>query len=430
MTSKIDENLKQLYNAGINPDVTNITIKVDSKNLFVQWSATLDESRDGKAYMGVTTRGSAGGGADKRAQGQVQQLMTNIEKKGGRNVKMVLDFVNKSGIYIRQFFYAYTLPEKYPPHPSGSGKYTRTADPIIVQTGSVSGTTDNKSTNTSSTPTQTSNQSSSQSPMNAFSFDFKNMFSGLKDVFKNQTQQPTQDGGDQTQPTTGTTTPTDTTTSGTINVVSGGGGSANFKEITQKVIANFEGGYWNPICHGRKGMGKSTETMFGLDRYNGNIESTDKGKQFFKIIDDEKRALGAKSTGEGKNMSWTNMDGFCKKWTYNYKGDSKTKQPLMDLATSIMEDRFNSYMSSFVKDPKIKEKIMNNKNLLTHMSYATWNGIGFFKKFAQKLESSIKQGLKDKELVDVAIQSRAQTGLYNKDKVAKAIANPDSMKPA
>jgi predicted chitinase len=188
MTSKIDENLKQLYDAGINPDVTNISIKVDSKNLSVQWSATLDESRDGNAYMGVTTRGSAGGGADRRAQGQVQQLMNNIQKKGGRNVQMVLDFVNKGGVYIRQFFYKYTLPEKYPPHPKGSGKYTRTEDPIIVQTGSPSGTT--------GTETAT-NQTTNQTPMGALNFDFKNMFSGLRDVFKNKTQQPSQDQNQQ-----------------------------------------------------------------------------------------------------------------------------------------------------------------------------------------------------------------------------------------
>ena len=102
----------------------------------------------------------------------------------------------------------------------------------------------------------------------------------------------------------------------------------------------------------------------------------------------------------------------------------------MDLATSIMEKRFNSYMSNFVKDPKTKEKIMKSKNLLTHMSYATWNGSGFFKKFADRLDKGIKRGAKDKELVDIAIQSRAETGLYNKDKIAKAIANPDSMKSA
>ena len=48
----------------------------------------------------------------------------------------------------------------------------------------------------------------------------------------------------------------------------------------------------------------------------------------------------------------------------------------------------------------------------------------------KRLEDKIKQRASDKELVDTAIQSRAETGLYNKDKVARAIANPDSMKSA
>ena len=266
------------------------------------------------------------------------------------------------------------------------------------------------------TPNVSKNDLMEQGTFNASNLGFMD-FKSVLDKWKNKLKDATTSD----EPTTISQEPIS---------VSTGGGNANFRDITKKVIANFEGGYWNPICHGSKGMGKSTETMFGLDRYNGNIESTNEGKQFFKIIDDEKRSLGAKSTGDGKNTKWTNMDGFCQKWKYNYKGDSRTQKPLMDLATSIMEKRFNSYMSSSVKDPKVKEKIMNNKNLLTHMSYATWNGSGFFRRFAKRLEDKIKRGASDKELVDIAIQSRAETGLYNKDKIAKAIANPDSMKSA
>ena len=49
-----------------------------------------------------------------------------------------------------------------------------------------------------------------------------------------------------------------------------------------KVIDEFEGGYWNPYCKHKSIGGSSTETMFGLDRYNGNIERTDEGKKFMK----------------------------------------------------------------------------------------------------------------------------------------------------
>jgi len=420
MGTKIEKELKKLYDAGINPDIKDLKVQVDSKNYTVTWSATIDESRDGKAYVGIATRGSAGGGSDRRAEGQLAKLKQTLTQNGAEDITQILDFKNPKGIAIRQYFFKYTIPSKYPPK-TGKVNYTRTEKPTSIQIGSGDTQTSTTNTNTSSS-TETSGSG----------FDFSDV--GFLDFSKAMEKLKSMSGiGGGTKPnqvqTTNEPTNEPISTSSEI-VVSSGGGNANFREITKKVIANFEGGYWNPICHGRKGMGKSTETMFGLDRYNGNIESTEDGRKFFKIIDDEKRALGAKSSGSGSSTKWENMDNFCKKWTYNYKGDSKTKQPLMDLATTIMEGRFNSYMSSFVKDPKVKEKIMNNKNLLTHMSYATWNGIGFFKKFAKRLEDKIKQRASDKELVDTAIQSRAETGLYNKDKVARAIANPDSMKSA
>jgi len=220
-------------------------------------------------------------------------------------------------------------------------------------------------------------------------------------------------------------TQTDTSSSETT-ISSGGGG--NFMDITKKVIENFEGGYWNPFCpsHPKGGMGRSTETLFGLDRYNGNIESTSEGKEFFRIIDDEKRAMGATSSGSGSGMRWSNMDRFCKKWKWNSRGGDK-EQKLKELAASIMKKRFDSHMSSFVKDPKTRQKIMNNDGLLIHMSYATWNGSGFFKKFADKLQQGVKQGMTDKQLIDLAVQSRASTGLIGKGKVERGIRNPDSL---
>jgi hypothetical protein len=93
-----------------------------------------------------------------------------------------------------------------------------------------------------------------------------------------------------------------------------------------------------------------------------------------------------------------------------------------------MKRSFDRNMSNFVKDQKVKDKIMKNKGLLVHMTYACWNGPGFFKKFANELTDAVKQGKSDSELIEVAIQSRAKTKLKNKDKVETAIRNPDGMK--
>jgi hypothetical protein len=405
MTTKIGEKLKEIYNAGINPDVVNINITVDSKNYTVQWEATLDESQDGNAYMGVSTRGSAGGGADIRALGQVGPLKKELEKMGARNITQVLDFDNKSGVKIRQYFFKYTLPEKYPPHETTEGLYSKTTEPSVINL------SDDKSLETS------------QGQPVGDILNFGSLKSNLSQILKKKIgslfgSEETSDEDD-----------TKSTQTSTATVSQTSGSDSDFMEITKKVIANFEGGYWNGstsknestsklgICknHPKGSMGSSTETMFGLDRYNGNIESTPEGKQFFEIIDNQKEELG--------------MDAFCKKWKWLYRG-GENEEELKELAAKIMKRSFDRNMSNFVKDQEVKDKIMKNKGLLVHMTYACWNGPGFFKKFANELTDAVKQGKSDSELIDVAIKSRANTKLLNKDKVAAAIKNPDGMKTA
>lgn len=113
MSTKIKEALMKMYNEGINPEVTDLKVDVDSKNYKVTWEAKIEPSKDGKAYIGFTTFGSAGGGADKRAEGQLDAMK---ERVGGDDYKVVLDFKNPKGLYIRQFFYKYTKPNEFPNH--------------------------------------------------------------------------------------------------------------------------------------------------------------------------------------------------------------------------------------------------------------------------------------------------------------------------
>jgi len=114
VSTQIKAKLRELYNSGINPDVTNLKIKVDSTKYKVDWEATIEPSKDGKAYVGFSTVGSAGAGADARAKNQIEAM-----KKWNENAKdytLVLDFVNPKGVYIRQFFYKYTNPKDFPSH--------------------------------------------------------------------------------------------------------------------------------------------------------------------------------------------------------------------------------------------------------------------------------------------------------------------------
>lgn len=195
--------------------------------------------------------------------------------------------------------------------------------------------------------------------------------------------------------------------------------SDTFDKVTDFVIKKFEGGYWNPYCpnHAKSIGGKSTETMFGLDRYNGNIERTDEGKKFFAIIDKEKKDKGAFRVGK----KWFRMGEFCKKWTHGFKGGDKEAE-LRKLTIDIMRKNYERNASAYLT-PELKKRVEKSPGLTLHFSYATWNGPGFFQKFGRSLSNKLKDNpnLSEKELIDSAIADRGQTGLFGKDKVAAAM---------
>jgi hypothetical protein len=203
-------------------------------------------------------------------------------------------------------------------------------------------------------------------------------------------------GGDEKSSTSSSSS---SDSSGKSSSNTSGSVSSKWDDVTKKVIDNFEGGYWNYWeCKNHPWHSmyrKSGETMFGLDRKAGEIEKLgSEGKEFFRIIDDEKEKLG--------------MSNFCSKWTYNYRG-GELEEKLKDLASKIMFKEYEKNMSNYVKDPETKKRIEGNEGLLLHMSYATWNGPGHFQKFAKKLEDGVKQGKSDEELLDIAKDNRTET---------------------
>ena len=188
-----------------------------------------------------------------------------------------------------------------------------------------------------------------------------------------------------------------------LNDTSSGSVDSKWVNVTKKVIDEFEGGYWNPKCgHTTKGMGKSTETMFGLDRFNGNIESTPEGKEFFRIIDNEK----------------TNP-AFCNTWKWNYRGGN-LEETLKTLAAKIMKHQYDNNSKNYFS-PELRKRVEANDRLLMHFSYASWNGPGYFKNFAKSLDDGVKSGKSDEELINQAITDRKGSVLYNQDKVASVM---------
>ena len=176
---------------------------------------------------------------------------------------------------------------------------------------------------------------------------------------------------------------------------------AAWMAITDKIIDNFEGGYWNndktqpadKICsnHPYAAMyANSGETLFGLDRRAGGIDKIKPyGEQFFGIIDAEKARLGSD---------------FCNVWIYNYRGGDKEAE-LKKLASKVMYDLYQDYAKQYLSN-EARKVVESNKRLLFHFAYATWNGPGFFDDFGNVVNQGVAQGKGVDELIDLSITAR------------------------
>jgi len=169
---------------------------------------------------------------------------------------------------------------------------------------------------------------------------------------------------------------------------------SNFDKIVEDVINNLEGGYYHPdmLKDGRlkgSGMGDSGETMFGMDRKHGkDFAKTPAGIEFWGIIDD----AGARNN-----------------WKWNYKGgnlEPKLKKLVADMIKPVYDSLSKRYLSK-----EAQEIVKNNPKLTFNFAYATWNGPGWFQKFAKKVNKAVEDGVKDpEELAKVAIDARLDSG--------------------
>lgn len=193
------------------------------------------------------------------------------------------------------------------------------------------------------------------------------------------------------------------------------GGTTDFLSIVQIVINNFEGGYYHPKMldnnlhsksyykdefldlagtpdYGRikdSRYNTSGETMYGIDRdRGGSINTTEAGKKFWGYCDQ----LGAK-----------------RKWTWGYRGGDYEKQ-LVQLAAEVMSVHFNNLAKKYIK-PKTLQLINSDPRLIIHMVYSSWNGPGWFKRFAEHLNRLVDSGVVDtNELTRQAIIRRTTEG--------------------
>ena len=76
--------------------------------------------------------------------------------------------------------------------------------------------------------------------------------------------------------------------------------------------------------------------------------------------------------------------------------------------------------------PEALKVVENDPRLTFHFSYAVWNGPGWFKKFAEKINQAVASGITDSDkLVDIALKSRTGSSVKlireGGEKIAKFI---------
>ena len=177
------------------------------------------------------------------------------------------------------------------------------------------------------------------------------------------------------------------------------GKKMTFTQVTEAVISNLEGGYFHPDMtkDGRvrdSRYSTSGETMFGLDRKQGDSTST-AAKNFWSTLDKE----GARA-----------------KWRWNHMPEQPLYSQLVNLAVDIMEPKFNNSLNNFCPDKNIQAIIKSDGRLMFNVIYAQWNGTGWIKGLLKVIVQEYNNGKKDAEsLLKATVVERVRGGhrMYN-----------------
>lgn len=164
------------------------------------------------------------------------------------------------------------------------------------------------------------------------------------------------------------------------------------RDMVNVIINYIEGGYYHPNMKEKNPekfrlFSSSTETLFGMDRYEGDWEKTSAGQEFFNILDSE----------DASN-----------KWNYNYKLEDNPSlaKKLKDLSADMINQKFIEYKKRYFTNEAL-DIVNSDAGLTFNFLYATYNGPGWFQKFANEINDEVSSGNTDpKSLLKVAIDTR------------------------
>lgn len=192
-----------------------------------------------------------------------------------------------------------------------------------------------------------------------------------------------------------------------------------FKTVTKLVIDKLEGGYFHPNMRtaNPKKFGayhRSGETMFGLDRHAGHglyYSTSRKSDDVLSNLKHIESGVYTYKSLEAKEF-WTTIDTANAKnnWQWLYRGGG-LEDKLKDLTAEIMLPTYERNATNYL-DAKAKEIVEKDNRLLFHFIYASWNGSGWFKKFATDMNKAVSSGITEADkLSQVALDSRLKEGL-------------------
>jgi hypothetical protein len=171
----------------------------------------------------------------------------------------------------------------------------------------------------------------------------------------------------------------------------------DWQGMVNLVINNLEGGYYHPdmLKDGRVSDGRyggSGETMFGLDRVAGKTESQGPaGREFWAFID-----------SQNARTNW--------KWNYMSKDNSALETKLRQLAGDVMKPLYIDFTRRYLS-PEAAQIIGNDAALTFNFVYATWNGPGWFERFAKIINKEVASGnTNPKSLLRIAVDRRISSG--------------------
>ncbi len=131
LEDKLGPILKEMYDMGINPKITELsaTISKNGEQYTTIYRATVSKSDDGKAWMGFTSRGSIGPGLirgktyEQRADGQIDGTENSDSKSLEEKLKGIgageIDIIkvyHEPTVFVKQYFVQFTKPKEFPPH--------------------------------------------------------------------------------------------------------------------------------------------------------------------------------------------------------------------------------------------------------------------------------------------------------------------------